>query len=320
MSERGNEGAPSARPERGNEGAPPAQPEGDRGRGGLPWGKIIAAVIGLLLLVLLIPLACQALSGSSGGGNQGAGGGQETTGADQDSGQGGGSGTTTETTAPAGDTAAAEETTGAEGQQASGDGEATSTEAAGGAGGEQAGGERAGAASGSTVTAGFGAAAGGAVGQVGAEGGALDQTGDGTSVVVPRATISGTDGWMVVHRDEDGQPGAVIGAAALQEGDNTEVVVPLEEPVDTSQRLHAMIHADDPADGAYTFPEGDPPVEKGGEPVVETFRYTVGTLAAGEPVPDTGGPALLPLVGSTVLIGGLLLMLGSLMLRRRAPR
>ena len=136
----------------------------------------------------------------------------------------------------------------------------------------------------------------------------LDQTGDGTAVVIPWAMISGTGGWVAVHRDEVGQPGAVIGAAALQEGANTQVVVPLEEPISNPQQLYAIIHAEEPVDGAFTFPDGDPPVEKDGEPVAEAFRYTVGTLAAGEPMPDTGGLALLPLLGGLMLIGGLLLV------------
>lgn len=59
---------------RGNEGAPPARPEGDSGGGGTPWGRVIAAIIGLLLLAILIPLACQAFTGGSGGGDEGRGG------------------------------------------------------------------------------------------------------------------------------------------------------------------------------------------------------------------------------------------------------
>lgn len=302
---------------RGNEGAPPARPEGDSGGGGTPWGRIIAVIVGLLLLAILIPLACQAFTGGSGGGDEGAAGDQETTGSTQASEQGAGAGgsgadttgSTSASTAGVGAPAGGG-STGAE-QRASGDGETTAAEVAGGAGGEQAG-----AAPGDAVTAGFGGAAGGAggaVGQVGGqaqgEGSMLDQTADGTAVVIPQATISGTGGWVAVYRDEGGQPGAVIGAAALQEGTNPQVVVPLEEPISDSQQLYAMIHADDPTDDAFTFPDGDPPVEKDGEPVAEAFQYTVGTLAAGEPImPDTGGLALLPLLGGLMLIGGLLLV------------
>lgn len=280
--------------QRGNEGAPPARPEDDRGRGGLPWGKIIAAVIGLLLLALIIPLACQALTG---GPDEGSGGGQETTGVEQESEQDAGAGSDS----------------GAE-QQASGNGESTATEASGRAGTGGTGGEQVSGVSAGAVTAGFGAATGGAVGQVRAEGGVLDQTGDGTTVVIPRATISGTGGWMVVYRDEGGQPGDVIEVVPLQEGVNTDVTVALSEPLGTSQKLYAMIHANDPVGDTYTFPDGDPPVEVDGEPVVEAFRYTVGTLAAGEPMPNTGGPA----IAFLPVVGGLVLMLGGLMLRWRA--
>ena len=49
----------------GNGEVPPADPENRRRRGGLSWGRIIAALLGRLLPALLIPLACGALRGGS---------------------------------------------------------------------------------------------------------------------------------------------------------------------------------------------------------------------------------------------------------------
>ncbi len=257
-----NEGARPSDPGRiSNEGAPPADPEGRR-HGGPPWGRILAALIGLILLALLIPLACQALRGGAPGGGAGDTGGEQ---------QG-----------------AAEETTA---EQARGGGESTAAPAAGG--------DTTAAGCGTTgceVAAGASAAATGAALDTGAE-----QSGDGTSVTVPRAEVSGVDGWLAIHADDNGKPGEVIGHAPLREGENTDVAVRLDQPAQ-SGRLYAMVHADDPNDDRYTFPDGDPPVEADGRPVVEPLQYalTGEQAGGGEPLPASGGPNPLLLLSAVL--------------------
>lgn len=269
----GNEGARPSDPRRiSNEGAPPADPE-NRRRGGAPWGRIIAALIGLLLLALLIPLACQALRGGDPGGGAG-----NTEGEQQ---------------------GAAGETTG---EQARGGGESTAA-----SGGTTSG--SAPAAGGDTSATGGGTsdgeiASGAAPAAVLDTGG--EQTGDGTTVTVPRAQISGVDGWLAVHADDNGQPGEVLGHAPLREGENTDVAVRLDKPAE-SGRLYAMVHADDPDDDLYTFPDGDPPIEADGQIVVEPIQYTATGGQAGGDLPASGGPPVLP----ALLIGGLLLVVSS---------
>lgn len=92
-----------------------------------------------------------------------------------------------------------------------------------------------------------------------------------------------------------------------------------------------MVHAEDPADGDYTFPDGDPPVDQSGGMVVEPFEYTSTSGSAGgsagasngssndasatggvedKPLPDSGG------FGALALAGGILLAAGSLMRQR----
>ena len=61
--------------------------------GGPPWGRIIAALIGLLLLALLIPLACQALRGDDGSGAQDPGTQEKANPQEKDDEQGGAGGT-----------------------------------------------------------------------------------------------------------------------------------------------------------------------------------------------------------------------------------
>lgn len=234
--------------------------------GGAPWGKIIAALIGLLLLALLIPLACQAFRGTG----------------DEDSG-----------------TQGAGEATEAR------DGGAQGTGGGGGAGGETTGPEEgAGAQSADREVTGD---------LAGIEG----RSGDGTSVTIPSATISGADGWIAVHADDGGEPGEVLGYAPVWEGENTSVEVPLDEPLGSTQRLHAMLHVEDPADGDFTFPDGDPPVDAEGETVTEPFRYAVGDAASpeqarDEELPESGGisASVMVAIGAAMFLAGFALLRG----------
>ncbi len=239
---------------------------------------IVLGLITLVLLALLVPFACQALSG--GGDPSGSGG----------EGGSAGGGTTQETQQGSGGDPSGGDTSGG----------GTTTAVEGGAsGGETTGGEDAGARA-----------------EISAElERPADQRGDGSEVTVPRATISGVSGWIAIHRDSEGEPGDVIGTASLREGENADVSVSLDEPAG-SGTLYAMVHAEDPADNRYTFPDGDPPVQVGRETVVEPFRYTV-TGAGGEPLPGSGGISLvvLAVAGGTLALSALAACL--LWLRRR---
>jgi hypothetical protein len=271
-----------------NEDAPRVPGEERSGRG-RPIIWIVLGLILLLLLALLVPFACQALSGSgdqgSGGGGSGAqgGGAQQEEGQDgkpndkqdsaRDAGTGGKSG--------AGRSAKAQESTGAKGgKQPTG---------SGGSRGEV-----------DVVLADVG-----------------DRSGDGTMITIPKAKLEGTNGWLAIRAADDGIPGAVLGHATLKEGTNTSVRVKLEPPIDSSQKLYAVVHAEDPADGKYTFPNGDPPIVRNGKTTVEPLHYTIKGAADGTSgeqagvrggaLPETGG-----VPPSVLLTGGLALLVSSL--------
>lgn len=238
-------------------------------RGGTPWGKIGLLVLGLLLVIFVISFACQELGG--GGGDQGSGA-EETT----ETGE-----------------AASEDATG----NGAADDEAGSGIAGGGAAGE---GDETTGASGTEETD-SGETADESAGQVSAQFSESGEVvgGDGNSVTVPQAELSGAAGWLAIHGDDNGEPGDVLGYAPLEEGANTDIEVDLDQAVQ-SQTLYAMVHADDPADGEFTFPDGDPAVEQDGAPVTQSLQYTV----SGEPeiLPDSGGPALSPTIGAAFVV------------------
>ena len=270
-----------------NENAPRVPGEERSGRG-RPIVWIVLGLILLLLLALLIPFACQALRGSGDQGSGGGGSGAQGGGAQQEEGQDGKPNDKQDPDQDAGTggksgaerSVNAQKSTGAKGTQATG---------SGGSRGEV-----------DAVLASIG-----------------DRSGDGTMVTIPNAKLEGTKGWLTVRAADGGKPGAVLGHAALKEGTNTSVRVKLEQPIDSSQKLYAVVHAEDPADGKYTFPDGDPPIVRSGKTTLEPLYYTIKDSADGTSgeqagvrggaLPESGG-----VPSSALLTGGLALLLASL--------
>ena len=86
---------------------------------------------------------------------------------------------------------------------------------------------------------------------------AADQSGDGTEVTVASVTLP-ADGFVVVHADADGAPGPVIGhSELLPEGESTDVVVTLDEPLSDTATVWPMAHIDTNGNGAYDFAPPD---------------------------------------------------------------
>lgn len=107
----------------------------------------------------------------------------------------------------------------------------------------------------------------------------MDQTLDfSTRVTVASANSLGA-GWMVIHEDDGGAPGAVIGVAPVTDGANAAIDVILDRPATDGETLYAMLHEDSPADGAYTFDgangEDMPALDASDEVVVAGFETTV---------------------------------------------
>ena len=90
---------------------------------------------------------------------------------------------------------------------------------------------------------------------------------DGT-LIVSQAMID-APGWLVIHADNGGSPGAVLGAAPLTPGVNTHIAITLEG--DVTDTVFPMLHYDTGEAGVYEFGsvEGaDLPVRVGGNVVV----------------------------------------------------
>ncbi len=95
---------------------------------------------------------------------------------------------------------------------------------------------------------------------------------DGT-VTVDSVTAAEA-GWMVIHADDDGAPGPVIGQSVVEAGANENVTVEVDPEAVTST-LYAMLHLDTGAEGEYEFPEADPPVSVDDEIVVVPFEVSM---------------------------------------------
>ncbi len=89
------------------------------------------------------------------------------------------------------------------------------------------------------------------------------------SVVIDQVVSDGP-GWMVIHADNGGAPGAVIGFRFVANGLNSNVQVSIDEALATDV-LFAMLHIDAGALSTYEFPGDDLPATRGGSVVMEAF-------------------------------------------------
>jgi len=98
----------------------------------------------------------------------------------------------------------------------------------------------------------------------------------GNGTVTVRLVVSNGPGWIVIHADQGGKPGPVVGHAVVHNGRNRNVTVAVdtEKLTDT---LYAMLHTDSGKMGTYEFPNGDPPVKNDGQIVVVPFTVTRST-------------------------------------------
>lgn len=141
-----------------------------------------------------------------------------------------------------------------------------------------------------------------------------DQPVTNTSITV--ATVSATkDGWIVVHLDEGGSPGKVLGQTAVKAGDNKNVVVTLSEAVPVGRKLWPMLHIDAGTIGTYEFPGADAPVSVNGMVIMKQISVTAATSTPGT-LPTTGGTA--PHAG-LLAVALALLAVGSLLVLRTRP-
>jgi len=91
-----------------------------------------------------------------------------------------------------------------------------------------------------------------------------------TTVTVAEVASPGP-GWVVVHEDDDGAPGKVIGKILVGSGHSEGVAVPLERDIESGEVLFAMLHYDRGSIGE--FDDADiPVVDAQGDPVMSQFN------------------------------------------------
>lgn len=79
------------------------------------------------------------------------------------------------------------------------------------------------------------------------------QTSDGTSIVIASVTLP-SPGFLAIHGDAGGSPGAVLGSSELlPAGESTDVTVTLDQPLTESGTLYPMVHIDVNGNGEYEF-------------------------------------------------------------------
>jgi hypothetical protein len=117
------------------------------------------------------------------------------------------------------------------------------------------------------------------------------------AVTVPRVELDG-DGYVVVRAEEDGGPGEIVGHAAVEAGNHSDVEVPVDSDALGSDGetvyLWVSVVRDD-GDGSYG--EADEPVVVGGDPVQSRIQGTLGgdggelTVGVNTPTDTTSGDA-----------------------------
>ena len=125
---------------------------------------------------------------------------------------------------------------------------------------------------------------------------AADQDSDGTNVTVASVSAA-VPGWMVIHIDDNGSPGPVLGETAVPAGDSSDVVVAIDPPLEADTTLWAMLHVDEGVIGTYEFPGADVPVKDGDMVVMTPFTAKVASLEPEPtevPVEPTAEPTVAP--------------------------
>ncbi len=96
-------------------------------------------------------------------------------------------------------------------------------------------------------------------------------------MVTAETVMSPADGWLVIHRTDDGmKPGPVIGHAWLKKGENMNVAVKLDEPVKSGDKLMLMLHGEEGGmeTGKFEYTLGSPkdgPIKVDGKLVMDVI-------------------------------------------------
>jgi len=80
--------------------------------------------------------------------------------------------------------------------------------------------------------------------------------------------------WIVIHNQENGKVGSVIGFTTVEQGNNDNIVVNILS-TEATEQLYAMLHNDEPLVGEYDFPGSDIPTTVNGKVIVTGFNVTL---------------------------------------------
>ncbi len=94
----------------------------------------------------------------------------------------------------------------------------------------------------------------------------------GVSVTLGMITLA-ADGWVVIHEEESGKPGHILGARRFSAGMNQSGSVELLRPTEEGRVYFAMLHADD-GDRQFDHTKDMPIKDAGGNPIMMRFVAT----------------------------------------------
>ena len=100
-----------------------------------------------------------------------------------------------------------------------------------------------------------------------------DQAIDNGKVTIA-SVVSVGPGWIVIHADNNGAPGAILGYTPVIDGINSNVVVDIDAAGATNT-LWAMLHSDAGTVGTFEFPGPDAPVTLNDNIVMQSFAVTM---------------------------------------------
>ncbi|MCY3897237.1 MAG: SH3 domain-containing protein [Caldilineaceae bacterium] len=103
-------------------------------------------------------------------------------------------------------------------------------------------------------------------------------------VTIAEAVVP-VEGWVVIHADDAGSFGPIIGQAHLEPGVTTDLAVDIDVGAAT-ETLYAMLHTDGGVFDVFEFPGTDMPVLKDGRPISPAFTATIGEMSLSDKQAD----------------------------------
>lgn len=111
-------------------------------------------------------------------------------------------------------------------------------------------------------------------------------------MVMVDEVVSIGPGWIVIYStNASGQPDQPIGHAAVKDGDNLGVMVPVD-PSKAQGTLYAQLHADGGTVGTFEYPGADAPVMVGVQMIASTFKIDAAQAAGGPVKPAILQPSI----------------------------